>query len=1210
MSEIKKREEHSTPDKTVRQGTSTPRRTIHSPSKDEPIYEPTGKIRPVKVSASDIPNSKNFEVHRRTDTPLENHRDVFPKGNTDVTHLYEAHNKRADRPAASTEDNYHHGNSKKTDSVRSGFSRDNLNRDSFNKRTSDTSEPWRATEKSERKPGRVEENFSDKDRTLRMGASSLNRYTRHRDFLNKAVYQPVGTISRSARQLVKTAATASEDQDARQTIISIEDHSRPGVWAARAAVRVLGANGSRHAAVSAIRDYERDVVHGDALEKVMRSPEAKKMGVFFDSSRLTIGDVKAFKTIEKTLDGRAFQELSKEEIESLTGKVLQVRQAANEHLADGGILSRKNGKGVKVRNAIRMNAGETTIRTLVNEKKIKSLLTSDGSIQKEVSDILKDENSLLYVRTYGDYAKRMHIVNSVLRDKTLFGAFAEIDWNKLADKDISNMLKGKFNWALLGQNGKRIEAEFFKNRDLVDILSIRLGLSRGEHIRREFFHVLEGGAKGAVSFSLGKMIESGLERDTQRTLDVYGHFGRAGVTTVRAGYHGGRFVGKSVRKTGSVAMTGAENALNATGHQGAAEVMKEIHKLGGGVLDAPGYAYRKAKALPEKAVRKTASAAGSGLGKGARALNNTLTKRSATYRSAKSGVIFIRDSARKVGNSVYTRSAPVRKAYNAISKKVFRPITRKVKAFTAGLGKGLGIMRHFLVGFGVGIGIFLLLMLITAAIASGGANNSAIAGVFLDSEEHLKDFQARFDSLEGQFEQSINNIVNGYAQTTDLQGKKIKYGVQSEASSHRGVMYSFYDFAGNPTSVSSNIEDIMSCLAVVMQQDMQAHHQEALELMDAFYHSSHQFNYAESAMYACDNGDKVTDASGTVLKNDDGTDKTTVTFNCADAYKDDVDGLKCKPYFRLLNEPADSIFSNKFNSFNRNYEEFDKIVSEKTGVDPVLGTKGCQKMPVPDGDQAAYQSVETRTTKNTYYYYENKNGDERKSDIEIGYPESNPSINKSVNNRSYHNGGEGALLLWDPIDYGDSSDYEDYESESGACRRYYIDSTELSDITGYALMEYRENKDGDSSTTVISMDSKGQNWFNKLKSDLQDNARLDGDYSGAPFDVGSLPSWLTDGSCVDKDGNSMIGAYPYKGFGETESKSGVTKYKSGLMGYVFYCKGHDHYECPGHTANICYGHVDLYMNVRIATMDELFNLGGVSLPEEDETSEETGGEEN
>ena len=353
----------------------------------------------------------------------------------------------------------------------------------------------------------------------------------------------------------------------------------------------------------------------------------------------------------------------------------------------------------------------------------------------------------------------------------------------------------------------------------------------------------------------------------------------------------------------------------------------------------------------------------------------------------------------------------------------------------------------------------------------------------------------------------------------------------------------------------------------------------------------------------------MTSVDGTVLKNDDGTDKTVITFNCADAYKDDVDGLLSKPYFRLLEEPADSIFSNKFNNFNRNYEEFDKIVSEKTGVDPVLDTKGCQKMPVPESDQAAYQSVETKATKSASYYYENAKGEDRRGSVEIGYPESNPSINKSVNNRSYHNGGEGALLLWNPVDYGDSTRYEDRDYESGACYHYYIDSTELSDITGYALMEYHENKDGDTTTTVISMDSDGQSWFSRLKADLQDNAKLDGDYSAAPFDVSSLPSWLTDGSCVDKDGNSMIGAYPYRGFGETESKSGVTKYKSGLMGYVFYCKGHDHYECPGHKANICYGHVDLNMNVRIATMDELFNLGGVDVVEDGYTSTEASGEE-
>ena len=1200
MREIKKKESRSTPDKTIRQGVSSPRKTMD----DAPVYQPTGKIHSKKEQISD---PSTIEGPRAINTPrkvshYENakryeSKDVRSPESVDRSHRY---NTRTIKNTSSEKSPY----TKTVEQNESSYGSSAVNQKSRNRnlenKTAFGQEDGPQTTESE--------HYSDPDRTIRSGASSINHYAKRRDFLNRAVYQPVGTISRSARQAAKTAATVAEDQDTQETITSIKDHSRPGVWAANTAVRVLGASGSRHAAVSAIRDYERDVVHGDALEKVMRSSEAKKMGIIFDSSKLTIGDVKAFKAVEKTLDGRTFQELSNEEKQRFTNKILTVRNTANEHLADGGVISIRNGKGARVRTAIQMNAGETTIRTLVKNKKIKSFLTSEGQVQKDVSDIIKNENSLLYVRNYGDYSKRMHIVNSILRDKTIFGDLADIDWSKLTDKDLSNILKGKFNWMKFGLNGKKLEKEFFKNRDLVNILSVRIGLARGEHIRRAFFRELQNGAKGAATFSIGKMISDGLDRDTQRTLDVYGRLGRVGATTVRTGYHTTRFVGKTIRKTGSAATAGVEKGLSVTGHQGAAEAVEQIRKMGGGVLDAPEKIFRKAKALPGNAVRKTVSTAGAGVGKGARVLDVTLTKHVEAYRKVKGGTVAVRSSLREIRNSVYTNSAPIRKVFNTVNKKVFRPIARKTKALASVMGKGLGYIRHFLVGFGVAIGIFLILMVAAAAIAGGGANNSAVAGVFLDSEEHLKDFQARFDSLEGQFEQSINNIVNGYAQTTDLQGKKIKYGVQSEAQTHPGVYYNFFDFEGNQTSVSSNIEDIMSCLAVVMQQDMQAHHQESLELMDAFYHSSHQFNYAESSMYACTEGDKVTDASGTVLKNDDGTDKTTVTFNCADAYKDDVDGLKSKPYFRLVGEPASSIFSDKFNSFNLNYEEFDKIVSENTGSDPVLGTKGCQKMAVPDSDQAAYQSVETKTTKSASYYYENAKGEDRRDSVEIGYPESNPSIKKSVNNRSYHNGGEGVLLLWNPIDYGDSSDYEDYESESGACRRYYIDSTELSDITGYALMEFRETKDGDTSTSVISMDSKGQNWFDKLKADLQDNAKLDGDYSGAPFDVGSLPSWLTDGSCVDKDGNSMIGAYPYNGFGETESKSGVTKYKSGTMGYVFYCKGHDHYECPGHTANICYGHVDLYMNVRIATMDELFNLGGVS--DETQPSEETGGEEN
>lgn len=593
------------------------------------------------------------------------------------------------------------------------------------------------------------------------------------------------------------------------------------------------------------------------------------------------------------------------------------------------------------------------------------------------------------------------------------------------------------------------------------------------------------------------------------------------------------------------------------------------------------------------------NATGTVAGKGARAVDKTLSSHSAIYRETKKGVRTAKEVVSNTKSGIAKKFEPITNAVKRFKAKYIQPIGRKKRAALDGAAKIIKPLGTAIKAALGGLFIVLIVIIVLAfSSGGGGAGGGAVSTLFLDSDEDLQDFQVEFDKCEGQFEQSINNIVNGYAQTLDLQGKKMKYGVAAEAGRHPGIYYSYYDFSGNPTSVSSNIEDIMSCMAVVMQQTMSQYHTEALALMDAYYHSSHQFNYSESSMYACENGDKVTSADGTVLKNDDGTDKTVIKFNCVDVFKDDTDGLQCKPYFRLIDEPNSSIFSNKFNNFNRNYDELTKIVDEKTGIDPVLDTKGCQKLPVPDNMQSQYQSVGTNTTKHVSYTYENKNGDDRDASVEIGYPENNPSIQKNKDNRSYHNGGEGTLLLWNPIDYGNSTRYEDVSYNSGAAHHYSIESTELSDITGWALKDYHYTKDGDTEIKVITMDADGSRWFTKLRQDLSDNAKLDEDYSDAPFDISSLPSWMTDGSCVDKDGNSMIGSYAYRGFGETESKSGVTKYSSGLMGYVFYCKGHDHYECPGHSANICYGHVDLNMNIRIATMDELFNLGGVPVVED------------
>ena len=60
----------------------------------------------------------------------------------------------------------------------------------------------------------------------------------------------------------------------------------------------------------------------------------------------------------------------------------------------------------------------------------------------------------------------------------------------------------------------------------------------------------------------------------------------------------------------------------------------------------------------------------------------------------------------------------------------------------------------------------------------------------------------------------------------------------------------------------------------------------------------------------------------------------------------------------------------------------------------------------------------------------------------------------------------------------------------------------------------------------------------------------------------------------------------------------------GCAGY-YECNGHDHWGCPnGHYASACYGHVDLTMNINIASLNRIFTMGDVpiienSVPESD-----------
>ena len=61
-----------------------------------------------------------------------------------------------------------------------------------------------------------------------------------------------------------------------------------------------------------------------------------------------------------------------------------------------------------------------------------------------------------------------------------------------------------------------------------------------------------------------------------------------------------------------------------------------------------------------------------------------------------------------------------------------------------------------------------------------------------------------------------------------------------------------------------------------------------------------------------------------------------------------------------------------------------------------------------------------------------------------------------------------------------------------------------------------------------------------------------------------------------------------------------TRYCSGSIGCEGYyeCNGHDHYGCEeGHHVAACFGHIDLTMQVNIASMTKIYDMGGIEVKE-------------
>ena len=141
----------------------------------------------------------------------------------------------------------------------------------------------------------------------------------------------------------------------------------------------------------------------------------------------------------------------------------------------------------------------------------------------------------------------------------------------------------------------------------------------------------------------------------------------------------------------------------------------------------------------------------------------------------------------------------------------------------------------------IAISILLIFQIIIVATTSSSGSSGSVSFLILDTKEHFSSFQNAFDSYEAEFQKQIDSRKNGYADRTNEKGNRIKYGTKYK----NGVKLTYDSVTTN------NIDDLLTVMAVHMDQSQEEDHERALSVFHDLYHASHTFSYTESPLYYC-----------------------------------------------------------------------------------------------------------------------------------------------------------------------------------------------------------------------------------------------------------------------------------------------------------------------------------------------------------------------
>lgn len=156
--------------------------------------------------------------------------------------------------------------------------------------------------------------------------------------------------------------------------------------------------------------------------------------------------------------------------------------------------------------------------------------------------------------------------------------------------------------------------------------------------------------------------------------------------------------------------------------------------------------------------------------------------------------------------------------------------------------------------------IILIIFIVTGVLGISSADvGSVIAIMPLANQRDFDNYQKKYNELDDNFLKSLEEYLANYAVRRNLKGELIRYGINGQNNEegmtnddfYNGMYYRFITDEEHEGR-SSNIEDIIATMAIMMSQSQADYPDIALSVIEWLYDISHSYTYTESPLYACD----------------------------------------------------------------------------------------------------------------------------------------------------------------------------------------------------------------------------------------------------------------------------------------------------------------------------------------------------------------------